>query len=90
MSASTILSLCTGCGRPVSEDQPFIKCLTCGALSHKGCNSHCICDEIAPDRAGDSRFSAMMREAMEAKGMSIEDLANLLSGSTLAREHNKA
>ncbi len=58
----------------------YIECCTCGALSHLGCNSHCICDEIAPNRTGDGRFAAMFREALKAKGMGFEDVSHLLAG----------
>jgi len=69
---------CIGCKLPVLETQKYVTCLTCDAQSHFGCNSHCICDDIAPNRAGDGAFGSLLRDVASAKGMSMEDLCHLL------------
>jgi hypothetical protein len=70
---------CSGCSKPVTETQLFVTCATCEAVSHWGCDSHCVCDGIAPNRVGEgSPSAAMLKEAAERKGMNCEDLARLM------------
>ena len=72
------MTQCAGCRRRVTENQRYVTCDTCGAVSHLGCDSHCIFDDIAPNRVGDGRVGAMLRDATQAKGMGAEDLARLI------------
>lgn len=74
------METCTGCKKPIREEyEHYLTCNTCGAQSHYGCNSHCVCDDIPPDRVGDGRFGAMLNEAMQRRGMSIEELTQRLT-----------
>ena len=74
---------CTDCQRHINEETDhYITCNTCGAASCAGCDCHCICDDIAPNRVGNGAFGALLRESLRANGMSFDDFCFLMGKPT--------
>ncbi len=71
---------CSTCTRSLNDElDRYSFCMTCDAFWCLDCNPHCKCDDIAPDRVGTSAFGVLLRAHMEAKGLSLDDLAFLMS-----------
>jgi anaerobic ribonucleoside-triphosphate reductase len=72
--------ICNDCGKTLSEKKDrYTTCNACGSAAHFQCDPNHICLGITP--SGPSAFGTAMQDAMERKGLTVEELAAVLTAN---------
>ena len=70
--------VCHDCEKTISEKtDKYSTCYGCGSAAHFLCDPTHVCLGTQP--SGPGAFASAMQEAMERKGLTVEDLAAALS-----------